>query len=112
MKPDSDEIKLFLDNLAKESWLGPVRSHWVKYIFHFTDIRNAVAILKKEDRQMEDDKNLILVIGGTGKTGRRVAERLEAGGVPIRIGTPSTDPPFDWLDQSTWAPAVQGVKAA
>jgi uncharacterized protein YbjT (DUF2867 family) len=61
---------------------------------------------------MEDDKNLILVIGGTGKTGRRVAERLEARGVPIRIGTPSKNPPFDWLDQSTWAPAVQGVKAA
>jgi hypothetical protein len=46
MKPDSEKIKSFIDNLANESWLGPVRSHWVKYIFHHTDIRNAVAILK------------------------------------------------------------------
>jgi uncharacterized protein YbjT (DUF2867 family) len=61
---------------------------------------------------MDKDRNLILLIGGTGKTGRRVAERLEARGVPIRIGTPSSDPPFDWLDESTWAPAVQGVRAA
>jgi predicted dinucleotide-binding enzyme len=29
----------------------------------------------------------ILVIGGTGKTGRRVAERLAARGVPVRIGS-------------------------
>lgn len=48
MKPDADEIKLFLDNLADESWLGSVRSLWVKYIFHHTDIRNAVEILKSE----------------------------------------------------------------
>src|SRR5512132_1210217 len=61
---------------------------------------------------MSENKDLILVIGGTGKTGRRVADRLRARGVPIRIGTPSTDPPFDWLDPSTWAPAVQGVDAA
>jgi uncharacterized protein YbjT (DUF2867 family) len=61
---------------------------------------------------MSENEDLILVIGGTGKTGRRVAERLEARGVPIRIGTPSSDPPFNWLDPSTWAPAVQGVKGA
>lgn len=46
MKTDADEIKSFLDNLAKESWLGSVRSVWVKYIFHHTDVRNAVEILK------------------------------------------------------------------
>jgi uncharacterized protein YbjT (DUF2867 family) len=61
---------------------------------------------------MSDDQELTLVIGGTGKTGRRVAERLEARGVPIRIGSRSGQPPFDWLDPSTWAPAVQNVKSA
>ncbi|HSK71375.1 MAG TPA: DarT ssDNA thymidine ADP-ribosyltransferase family protein [Pyrinomonadaceae bacterium] len=45
MKPDSDEIKLFLDNLAKKSWLAS-RSVWVKYIFHHTDIHNVIEILK------------------------------------------------------------------
>jgi uncharacterized protein YbjT (DUF2867 family) len=61
---------------------------------------------------MSDQKNLTLVIGGTGKTGRRVVERLRARGVPVRIGTPSSDPPFNWLDSSTWAPAVRGAKSA
>ena len=48
MKPDSDEIIDFIDNLANESWLGSVRSRWTKYVFHYTDIRNAVEILKNE----------------------------------------------------------------
>jgi uncharacterized protein YbjT (DUF2867 family) len=60
----------------------------------------------------QTNEQLTLVIGGTGKTGRRVAERLTARGVPVRIGTPSSDPPFDWLDPTTWAPATQNVKAA
>jgi uncharacterized protein YbjT (DUF2867 family) len=59
-----------------------------------------------------DDTRLTLVIGGTGKTGRRIVERLEARGIPVRIGTPSSEPPFDWLDPSTWAPAVRDVESA
>jgi uncharacterized protein YbjT (DUF2867 family) len=51
----------------------------------------------------------MLITGGTGKTGRRIAQRLTERGVSIRIGTPSSDPPFDWEDQSTWGPALQGV---
>jgi uncharacterized protein YbjT (DUF2867 family) len=50
-----------------------------------------------------------LVLGGTGKTGRRVVQRLQAAGRPVRVGTPSATPPFDWDDQSTWAPALEGV---
>jgi uncharacterized protein YbjT (DUF2867 family) len=53
-----------------------------------------------------------LVLGATGKTGRRVADRLEARGVPVRIGSRSADPPFDWEDRTTWAPALEGVAAA
>src|SRR5262245_8545522 len=53
-----------------------------------------------------------LVLGGTGKTGRRVAERLEARGIPTRIGSRSGQPPFDWEDRSTWAPVLEGVRAA
>ena len=41
------------------------------------------------------EKKLTLVLGGTGKTGRRVAERLKARGVPTRIGSRSGEPPFD-----------------
>jgi uncharacterized protein YbjT (DUF2867 family) len=54
----------------------------------------------------------VLVIGGTGKTGRRVAARLQDRGVPVRIGSRTGTPPFDWGDRSTWAPALQGTRAA
>jgi uncharacterized protein YbjT (DUF2867 family) len=53
----------------------------------------------------------ILVLGSTGKTGRRVVERLTARGIPTRAGVRSGQPPFDWDDQDTWAPALQGVGA-
>jgi uncharacterized protein YbjT (DUF2867 family) len=62
---------------------------------------------------MKDTPATILVLGGrTGKTGRRVAERLLARGLPVRIGSRSADPPFDWEDQTTWAPVVRGVDSA
>ncbi len=51
----------------------------------------------------------VLVLGATGKTGRRVVERLEAAGVPVRPGSRAANPPFDWNDHTTWAPALEGV---
>jgi uncharacterized protein YbjT (DUF2867 family) len=53
-----------------------------------------------------------LVLGGTGKTGRRLVQRLTGRGLPVRIGTRSGGVPFDWEDRSTWTPALQGVGAA
>jgi uncharacterized protein YbjT (DUF2867 family) len=61
---------------------------------------------------MQSSKQNILVLGGTGKTGRRVAERLRRQGIPTRIGSRSGEPPFDWEERSTWAPALEGVSAA
>lgn len=55
---------------------------------------------------------LTLVIGSTGKTGRRVAARLEDLGVPVRHGSRQADIPFDWAAPATWAPALQDVRAA
>jgi len=54
----------------------------------------------------------ILVLGGTGKTGRRIVSRLSERGVPVRVGSRSGTPPFDWQDTATWAPALQGARAA
>ena len=54
----------------------------------------------------------ILVLGGTGKTGSRIAERLQARGVSVRLGSRTSEPPFDWEDRSTWAPALEGASAA
>lgn len=51
----------------------------------------------------------ILVLGGKGKTGRRVAERLTATGQPVRIGSRFGVPPFDWEDPTTWPGTLAGV---
>ncbi|MCX4696932.1 NAD(P)H-binding protein [Streptomyces sp. NBC_01408] len=50
-----------------------------------------------------------LVIGGSGKTGRRVAEMLAARGRPVRVGSRTGEPPFDWSRPDTWGPALEGV---
>ncbi|MFD0692494.1 NAD(P)H-binding protein [Paenibacillus sp. GCM10027628] len=52
-----------------------------------------------------------LILGGTGKTGRRVAERMTMRGLPIRIGSRSGDLSFDWENPATWEAALQNVKA-
>ena len=59
-----------------------------------------------------DNPALTLVLGGTGKTGGRVVERLTALHRPVRIGSRSGEPPFDWADQRTWAPALDGATSA
>jgi len=56
--------------------------------------------------------NPILVLGAHGKTGRRVVERLRARDLPVRLGSRSAQPPFDWHDPSTWRPALEGSRAA
>ena len=55
--------------------------------------------------------NTTLVLGGTGKTGRRVARRLTDLGLPVRIGSRSVEPPFDWENQATWKPALRDIDA-
>ena len=54
----------------------------------------------------------ILVLGATGKTGRRVTARLEAAGHAVRAGSRSATPPFDWSDRATWPAVVDGAGAA
>ncbi len=59
----------------------------------------------------QTDQKPTLVLGGTGKTGRRIIERLEALGVPTRLGSRNADPPFDWEDRTTWPAALEGTRA-
>lgn len=51
----------------------------------------------------------ILVIGGTGKTGRRIVARLEALGHNVRIGSRSATPAFDWHQPENWEAALMGM---
>jgi uncharacterized protein YbjT (DUF2867 family) len=55
---------------------------------------------------------MTLVIGGTGKTGGRLAERLWTAGGPVRLGHRSNEPRFDWNDAATWPGALAGASAA
>lgn len=57
------------------------------------------------------DTKPILILGGTGKTGRRLAERLTARGIPVRIGSRSGTARFDWEAPASWAPALENVSA-
>jgi len=52
-----------------------------------------------------------LILGGTGKTGRRVAERLRARHLPVRIASRSGALRFDWDDDNTWAPVLEGIES-
>jgi uncharacterized protein YbjT (DUF2867 family) len=61
------------------------------------------------DTENAQETKTTLVLGGTGKTGRRVVERLTARGIPVRVGSRSGEPPFDWEDRVTWAPALRDV---
>lgn len=60
-------------------------------------------------RPAHSDQGLTLVLGGTGKTGRRVAQRLRSLDRAVRIGSRSGEPPFDWEERATWEPALRGV---
>lgn len=58
---------------------------------------------------------MILITSGTGKTGRRIADRLSALDIPHRVGSRSGAPgttPFDWQDPATWDGALGGADAA
>jgi uncharacterized protein YbjT (DUF2867 family) len=54
----------------------------------------------------------ILVLGAHGKTGSRVASRLTALDLPVRPGSRSLSPRFEWTAPSTWPAALDGVRAA
>ena len=40
-------VRTFLRGLKSSPWLGTARKWWPNYVFHFTDIRNAVSVLKE-----------------------------------------------------------------
>ncbi|MFQ6330298.1 MULTISPECIES: NAD(P)H-binding protein [unclassified Nocardia] len=52
-----------------------------------------------------------LVLGGTGKSGRRLVQRLRAVNRPVRVGSTTGTARFDWTDPATWAAALDGISA-
>lgn len=52
-----------------------------------------------------------LILGGTGKVGRRLATHLDAAGMTTRALGRSTTLPFDWDRPDTWPAALSGINA-
>jgi uncharacterized protein YbjT (DUF2867 family) len=67
--------------------------------------------MKSKPGKITVQQEPVLVLGGTGKTGRRIATRLKTMGVPIRIGSRSSLPSFDWHNEATWDACLNGVAA-
>ncbi|UPK74668.1 NAD(P)H-binding protein [Nocardioidaceae bacterium SCSIO 66511] len=51
----------------------------------------------------------ILLLGASGKTGRRIQARLSAADRPVRAASRTSEVRFDWTDRSTWDAALDGV---
>ncbi len=54
----------------------------------------------------------ILVLGATGKTGSRIATRLEEKGQTVRRASRNSETPFDWEQPQTWPAILEGVSSA
>ncbi|WP_436761104.1 NAD(P)H-binding protein [Streptosporangium sp. V21-05] len=53
----------------------------------------------------------ILILGATGKTGRRVVRHLRATGERVRAASRSSEVRFDWSEPATWENALRGAEA-
>ena len=60
-------------------------------------------------RQPIEHTGPVLVLGGTGKTGRRIVSRLKRRGIETRIGSRSASPAFDWQDPDGWDATLKGA---
>jgi uncharacterized protein YbjT (DUF2867 family) len=57
------------------------------------------------------NNELVLVLGATGKTGRRIVSSLRSHGIPVRLGSRSATPSFDWNNATNWDECLEGVTA-
>ncbi len=76
------------------------------------DSANMASMKTKTDNQTHTStpSASTLILGGNGKTGRRVVERLVAQGRSVRIGSRSASPSFDWHDSSNWGEVLDGIR--
>jgi uncharacterized protein YbjT (DUF2867 family) len=69
------------------------------------------AIMSKSSDTHENSSGLTLVLGGSGKTGRRIVQRLKSRGIPTRIGSRPGSPAFDWAKPEDWDAVLDGVRS-
>jgi uncharacterized protein YbjT (DUF2867 family) len=67
--------------------------------------------MKNKINRIQKENDTTLVLGGTGKTGRRIVKRLQERGIKTRIASRSASPSFDWNDSSNWVKVLESVSA-
>ncbi len=69
LKPDASEIKQFLDTLAEQDWVKRTeRRWWPMFVFHYTDIHNAISILQEGylySRKYAEENEILGVSSGS-----------------------------------------------
>ncbi|HEY4344988.1 MAG TPA: ergot alkaloid biosynthesis protein [Parvibaculum sp.] len=55
--------------------------------------------------------DMVLVTGGTGKTGKALIAQLQEKRIPYRVASRSGPRPFDWERPATWDVALEGIAA-
>lgn len=69
LKPDADQIRDFLKKLANDDWVRrSERRFWPLFVFHYTDIRNAVKILRSGflfSRKYVEDRGISIISSGS-----------------------------------------------
>jgi uncharacterized protein YbjT (DUF2867 family) len=64
----------------------------------------------QETASTQSTAPLTLVLGGTGKTGHRVVDRLKQRGLAVRTGSRSGVPAFGWDAPEGWGAVLAGVR--
>ena len=68
--------------------------------------------MQTNTKSARSSEELTLVVGGTGKTGRRITQRLRSRGVATRVASRGAAPSFDWNDPAGWDRVLHGVTSA
>ncbi len=68
--------------------------------------------MTNQTETQKNDEGLTLVLGGSGKTGRRIVQRLKSRDVPTRVASRSSTPSFDWNKPEDWDAVLDGVTSA
>lgn len=62
-------------------------------------------------KQQSMNNNTVLVLGANGKTGSRVFQRLSDLQWPVRAGSRSAIPAFNWENPGTWEAALKDIQS-
>lgn len=78
---------------------------------HYENQRSVNTKDTSKSNPKSNEKDRVLVLGATGKTGRRIVRGLEEKGVPVRIGSRKATPSFDWQNEKSWDNCLKDVTA-